>query len=213
MPRSIAARTWMGLAVLYALFFSWYTSFGGPLTPDEIAYYTDIVSDSPIAPERVAVWVRFMETDTGDDFAMLNAIELRDLPNAVPGVKPGETSSEVLSRYTEPFLGRALRSAAHPAMFGVAAGPAMDLWGIEGGEDWSNGGLVRYRSRRDLMNQFVAIQEAGDSKIHAFKIAAMEKTIAYPLDPWYQLGDPRFVLALILVIVGLSVQTVSTSSA
>jgi hypothetical protein len=32
----------------------------------------------------------------------------------------------------------------------------------------------------------------------------MEKTIAFPLDPWFQLGDPRLVLALILGIIGFA---------
>ncbi len=41
------------------------------------------------------------------------------------------------------------------AFFGwyTSLGGALDLWGIEGAEQWSMGGLVRYRSRRDLMEQ------------------------------------------------------------
>jgi hypothetical protein len=65
------------------------------------------------------------------------------------------------------------------------------------------GGLVRYRSRRDLVEMALA---ALDSDIHRYKIAAMEKTIAFPLDPWFQLGDPRLVLALVFAVIGLSGQ-------
>jgi len=194
-------RVWIVLALVWAAFFGWYTSFGGPLTPDEIDHYLGLLEERGADPARIAIFRQFMETDTGDDFAMLNAIDLRDTPLAAPGVEPGETSQEVLAKYTAPFLGRALRSAAHPAMIGTAAAPSVDVWGIEGAERWDQGGLVRYRSRRDLMEQVVAI---GPSGIHEFKIAAMEKTIAFPLDPWFQLGDPRFVLALVLAIVGLS---------
>jgi hypothetical protein len=32
----------------------------------------------------------------------------------------------------------------------------------------------------------------------------MAKTIAFPADPWMQAGDPRFLLALVLTILGLS---------
>jgi hypothetical protein len=49
----------------------------------------------------------------------------------------------VLARYTGPFLGRALRSAAHPVLGGSSATGALDLWGIDGAERWSQGGLVR----------------------------------------------------------------------
>ena len=29
-------RTWIVLAIVYAVFFSWYTSFEGPFTPEEV---------------------------------------------------------------------------------------------------------------------------------------------------------------------------------
>ncbi len=37
---------------------------------------------------------------------------------------------------------------------------------------------------------------------HEFKIASMTKTISFPADPWFQLGDPRLVLALAFVAIG-----------
>ena len=194
-------RTWIVLAVLYGLFFGWYTSFGGPLRPDEIEGYIRVLTENGADPTRLARWQRFMETDTGDDFAMANFIDLRAEPRQVEGVAPGESSEDVLRRYTEPFLGQALQSAAHPIFFGSAAGEALDIWGIEGANRWSNAGIVRYRSRRDLMEQ--AIRAQG-SDIHRFKIAAMEKTIAFPVDPFISPADPRFLLALILLVIGLA---------
>lgn len=43
--------------------------------------------------------------------------------------------------------------ASHPVMDGDAASPALDLWGIEGGENERSGLLVRYRSRRDVLTR------------------------------------------------------------
>ena len=149
-----------------------------------------------------------MRSDTGDDFALLNALDLRDEPIQVEGVRPGDTSQDVMSRYTEPFLGKALLSAAHPVMYGTAVAPSMDLCCIDGAQRWTAGGLVRYRSRRDLMQQAVY---ASGLDIHRFKTSALEKTIAYPLDPWFQLGDPRLVLGLLLLIVGLALQLRATA--
>jgi hypothetical protein len=195
------ARVWIGLAVLYAAFFSWYTSCGGPLTPEEIDRYVEVLSQGGADPERIALWKAFMESDTGDDFAMVNVIDLRAIPLQVEGVAPGETSAQVLRRYTAPFMRVAVRSAAHPVYMGSAAADALDLWGIEGAERWSTGALVRYRSRRDLMEQAVYTRSVG---VHDFKIAAMKKTIAFPVDPWFQLGDPRLVLGLLLLVIGLA---------
>ncbi len=41
---------------------------------------------------------------------------------------------------------------------------------------------------------------------HDFKVAALEKTIAYPVETVLYLSDPRFLLALILIIFGLFLQ-------
>ena len=197
------ARVWIALVVLYAVFFGWYTSFGGPLTPEEIERYMGIMAERSEDPARLEVWRAFMESDTGDDFVMYNAIDLRETPRAGEGVAPGETSAEVISRYTAPFMRAAVQRASHPIFYGWAAAGAVDLWGIEGAEDWTNAGLVRYRSRRDLMKQVEFISQL-DTNIHDFKIAALEKTIAFPVDPWFHLGDPRLVLGLVFAVIGLA---------
>ena len=127
--------------------------------------------------------LRFMGTDTGDDFAMLNAIDFHETPRPGPGVDPDDTTAEVMAKYTRPFMAQAFRNAAHPVFLGTAAANALDLWGVEGAYDWSFGGLVRYRSRRDLMEQAVFISKLPGHNIHDFKIAAIEKTIAFPVDP------------------------------
>jgi hypothetical protein len=194
---------WLALAVLYGAFTAWYTSWSGPLSPEEVDAYVARLAEKGAKGDRLALWRHFLATDTGDDFAMLNAIDLRDTPLPVEGVPPGEGAQRMLDRYIEPFFRKAVARATHPVVIGTAASHALDLWGIEGAERWTTGGLVRYRSRRDLIEIALA---ALDGDIHRYKIAAMEKTIAFPLDPWFQLGDPRLVLALVLLIVGLAGQ-------
>ena len=48
------------------------------------------------------------------------------------------------------------------------------------------------------MDQIVAMVDGPP--IHNLKIAALEKTIAYPLDPWFHLGDPRVILAFVALV-------------
>jgi hypothetical protein len=192
---------WIALAALYAVFTGWYTSWSGPLSPSEVDDYVARLAAKGAKGERLELWRRFLATDTGDDFAMWNAIDLRDTPLLIEGEPPAESAQEMLDRYTGPFLGAALVRASHPVMLGSAASGALDLWGIDGAEQWTTGGLVRYRSRRDVVEMAIT---ALDSDLHRYKLAAIEKTIAFPLDPWSQLGDPRFVLALVLTIVGLT---------
>ncbi len=195
---SRTAWVWLASFLLYAVFFSWYTSFGGPLSDEEIEHYLQLFAqnnDTDVeALERLR---RFMQEDTGDDFAMLNVIDMYDMPQQIEGVEPGESSDDVLAKYMAYMYPALFSRACHPVMFGTAANTAMDLMNAPGMEQWTRGALMRYRSRRDLLE--ISSNPAFRGS-HDFKIAAMEKTIAFPLDPWFQLGDPRLVLALVLAL-------------
>lgn len=191
---------WIALLVLYTAFASWYTSCSGPLSEEEIAKYTGVMESRGASPEKLAQLREFLENDTGDDFVVVNIIELREPPTRVEGVLATDSATDVLDKYMEYMLPALFSRACHPVMFGQAAAPAIDIWGIEGGEQWTTAGLMRYRSRRDLMD--IATNPAFQGR-HEYKIAAMLKTIAFPIDPWLQLGDPRLVLALLLLILGL----------
>jgi hypothetical protein len=192
---------WLTLIALYGAFFSWYTSFGGPLTDEEISTYMTMLEDrqpTP-SPERLAMMRKFMEEDTGDDFVMINVIDMYDTPLQIEGVEPGESSNEVLAKYMAYMIPALFARACHPVIYGQAAAEAMDVMNAEGMEHWTTGAGMRYRSRRDVLEISSNPAFAGS---HEFKIAAMAKTIAFPIDPWLQLGDPRLVLALLLGVIG-----------
>ena len=193
--------TWVILVGLYSAFFSWYTSFEGPLSAEEIEYYLgQIESREPaVAPERVAMLRKFMEEDTGDDFVMVNVIDMYETPLQIEGVAPGESSEDVLAKYMAYMFPELISRACHPVLYGEAANTAMDIMNADGMERWTRGAGMRYRSRRDLL-EIAGNSDFEDS--HEFKVAAMRKTIAFPIDPWLQLGDPRVVLALLLGLIG-----------
>ncbi len=192
---------WVILTGLYVVFFSWYTSFGGPLSDEEIAHYIELIERRVPAPppERLAMMRKFLEEDTGDDFVMINVIDMYETPLQIEGVEPGETSDEVLGKYMEYMYPALFARACHPVIYGQAANTAMDLMNADGMERWTVGAGMRYRSRRDMLEIATNPAFAGS---HEFKVAAMRKTIAFPIDPWVQLGDPRVVLALLLGLIG-----------
>ena len=192
---------WVALSLVWLIFGSWYTSFEGPLTAEEVALVVERAEAQGASAEDLAHLKRFLESDTGDDFVMVNLIEMNDPPPKMDGVPEGATSQDLMDRYMEHMYPELFKRASHPVLVGQATAPALDLWGIEGAEEWTTAGLMRYRSRRDLLE--IAGNPAFQGP-HEFKIAAMSKTIAFPVDPWFSAGDPRFLLALILIIVGLS---------
>lgn len=199
---SLPSVVWSILLVLYLAFFTWYTSFGGPLSGEEVEHYVAIMQDRGRGPDEIALMREFLENDTGDDFVMLNVIEMREPPTQIEGVSPGDTAQQVLDKYMEYMWPALISRACHPVIFGRAAAVALDVWGIEGAERWTTAAGMRYRSRRDMLEIATNPDFSGP---HAFKAAAMRKTLAFPIDPWMQLGDPRLVLGLIALVIGLLV--------
>ena len=192
---------WLFIVVIYLTFFSWYTSFEGPLTEAEIGHYLELskAQDPDSSAEDLARIRAFMEEDTGDDFVMINVVHLYDTPLQIDGVAPDDTTDDVLAKYMEYMFPAMLSRASHPVFQGLAVSPAMDIMNAKGMEIWSAGAGVRYRSRRDLLEIGTNPAFAGR---HEFKVAAMLKTIAFPVDPFNYLGDPRLVLALLLGLIG-----------
>ncbi len=204
-------KIWVSLLVIYAGFFLWYTNIGGKLDKEEIEFFLEKFEENASAnsadPEtynsQKNLIKRFMEEDTGRQFLMVNNIDMDDDPEDVEGAEPGESAERLLDRYMEHMYAQLLKRACHPVFAGNAVHPSMDLVGIEGAEIWDQVALMRYKSRRAFM-EVVTHPNMGSK--HAFKVAAMEKTIAYPVETVLYLGDPRFLLALILIILGLFLQ-------
>lgn len=190
-----SAYLWGAGVLLWLVFFGWYTNLGGPLSPQEVEHYYEHFVSTGMDEERLALMRRFLESDTGDDLIMVNAILMREPPHPAEGVGPEETSSEVLARYMAYMWPALLRRACHPVLAGNAVSDAPEVWGLDNARVWSNAGMMRYRSRRDLM-EIAATPEFNGP--HEYKIAAIEKTIAFPIEASLQLGDPRFTLALLL---------------
>ncbi len=195
---SLRLLVWLIPALLYAMFFFWYTSFGGPLTQEEVERYMSAFEERGGDAEVLARIRTFLESDTGNDFLMINAIHMKDTPDPVEGVEPGETSDDVMAKYMEYMWPALLSRASHPVMVGSAASDALDVVGIENARVWTRGAAMRYRSRRDMME--ITINPAFSGR-HDFKIASLEKTIAYPIEDGLVLTDPRVLLFFVLLSV------------
>ena len=193
---------WGAAALIYAVFFIWYTNLAGPLTQTEISLYMEKAEARNFDPEQLNQLRRFMQQDQGDDFLMVNIIHMKDKPDQIKGVAPSDTAQQVLDRYMEFMWPQLLQRASHPAIWGAAVANAMDIQGFKDNSEnarvWTQGALMRYRSRRDLLE--ISMNPIFRER-HPFKIAAMQKTIAFPIEAPFNLGDPRFVLALLLLVI------------
>ena len=221
---------WAGPLLAWLAFCFWYTNTAGPLSAEEIDRFTAQARQNDRSETPIADLRRFMEEDDGAQFLMVNLLLLAGSsaagadvqtaanipsgaeaevevlagpndPSSGPPALGGEPAAALMDRYMEHMLPAMLRRASHPALVGPAVFQAMDLAGIEGAQTWGSIGVVRYRSRRDLME--IALDPVFAGK-HEFKIAALEKTIAVPMAPALYFGDLRLLLLLvILALAGL----------
>lgn len=189
-------KVWLAPALLYAVFVLWYTDLGGPLSDTEVADFMATMESNGSDPEVIAFIETFVRQDSGRQFLMVNNIDMNEKPPNVEGAEPGESASDLMGRYMEHMIPALLARACHPIIMGSAVYPAVDVVGIEGAENWDQAALFRYRSRRDFLE--IVTNPAFGGK-HHFKTAALDKTIAYPIETSLYLGDPRLLLGLILL--------------
>ena len=191
------AILWLVPTFLYIPFLLWYTNISGALTEEEIDRYMAAVRTMDYTLEQQQRLEQFMRADEGKQFLMLNNIDMNEQPPAVEGAAPGESADQLLAHYMEFMFPELLKRASHPVYMGHVVHTAMDLIGMEGqgAATWDQAALMRYRSRRDLVE--IASNPAFQGR-HEYKVAALTKTIAYPLENDLYLSDPRLLLALLL---------------
>lgn len=201
-------KLWLFPTLLYAIFVYWYTDFGGPLSDAEIDEFIAVMTDNGLDSERVDYFAQFLREDSGRQFLMVNNIDMNETPPAVEGAPADADADTLMGLYMEHMIPELLRRASHPVLMGPAVYSAIDITGIEGGEHWTDTALFRYRSRRSLMEIISNPEILGP---HDFKLAALDKTIAYPIETSLYLGDPRLLLGLILLAVTALVDSIRMS--
>ena len=134
---------------------------------------------------------------------MVNAIKLYDTPIKVNGQSFGNSSEEALSEYTSFVLPYLIKRGSYPIYSGNAVFDAMEKWGIENAEEWSSGALMRYRSRRVMLE--MATDPVFD-QFHDAKIAAIEKTFAFPAATVVSTGNLALTVGLVLLSLALGMQ-------
>lgn len=145
---------------------------------------------------------RFLETDDGQEFVMLNLNvhrEAADYPEGVDGSEAIANAAEAEREYQRRVAPLLLARACHPL---VMVEPAHFLGGTGDFErqDWDLASMVRYRSRRDFI-EFILTPEFSRDVDH--KWAALSRSTAMATVPVVSFATVRLVPLLILIIIGL----------
>ena len=193
-----AVMIWIIAALAYAAFWLWYVGFQKKITPQEVETGMRIFDhDDSWTPNQIEHLRSFLLADDGKDFVMVNLLHLKS---------PKKESLEKLNTYQKIFLGSLLRKAGHPVMVARAASGNVENVACSHADDWSAAAMIRYRSRRDLMEILPA---TIGSEHHELKLGSLEKTFAFPAAPWFMFGGPKVVVALSIGLLASVMQIVT----
>jgi len=185
---------WIVPVTIWLLFTVWYTDFGGPLSDEEITSAVVYFEGRGMDPARLEKMKTFLENDSGRQFLMVNNIDMNEDPPPMEGFGPDATAADYQNHYMEHMYPELFSRACHPIFYATGLGIDIDISGIKGAEGWDTAALFRYRSRRSFL-EIITNPEIGPR--HEFKLAAMTKTIAYPVESILYLSDPRLLLFLV----------------
>jgi len=172
---SLAFIIWGTAFIIYAIFWLWYVGFRKPLTKEEIDHYINKLQKFNNNSEAELISLRrFLESDAGKSFA------------------------KTLITYHKSFMKMMFKRGGIGIFQGRVAGNSVDVIGIENAEEWGISAINRFRSRRDFME---LITHPSFHEKHAYKFAALKKSIASPIDPWFQLGGIPVVVGLVFSLV------------
>lgn len=187
--------------LLYIAFLFWYGGRGKPLTTVEVdALLAEIKKragkqDSEEASPILQQFRDLTQNDDGREYYMVNLLKFRKKALYPEGSPFGDDPMTANDRYNRAIIPLLLKYGGHPVFLGGVQGRFIhpDL-----ADDWDQVGMVRYRSRRDMLKMAVEIAGLGFD-IH--KWASLEKTQVFPVKPIVSLFFVRGIVAVILLIV------------
>ncbi len=196
---------WIVAAVLYIAFVLWYYNWSGPIKEHEIEGLVDkIKRSSGSAHTSIDVFRDFISSDDGKEFVMQNFICVKKgaIDNPVTGERID--AAALLQKYSGPFMKELFLRGGHPVFVSRKVGGFIDSWGGAADEGWHVTAMMRYRSRRDLIE--LATNTKFDD-IHIFKTTAMDKTTSFPVQLKMSLFmRPGVYVPFGLVFVGMLIQ-------
>ncbi len=198
-PRVVA----LALLAVFGVFWVWYGGSGEPLTRQEAeallaAMESHAQERGRADPELVESLRALAQQDDGAEFFMLNLMRYREKAVYPPGYDYDDDVRAAADRYDRLIAPALLRRAALPVFLGAPAGTFLQP---EGADVWDDVALVRYRSRRDLLEMAVELS-ARDVVVH--KWASIEKTQVFPVKSRFDFVFVRSAVgALLLGIAGL----------
>ena len=171
-------KIWILVPIVYGIFSIWYFNWRGPITFEEVDAFM-VSFDQVEGSEHTGaeIFREFLEQDDGSEFVMLNLVQLHqgEVVHPISGDKM--SASKLIGEYFGPFARALLKRGGHPVFQARTVGGNMDSWNVDNNQGFGVTGMMRYKSRWDLVE---LILDSGFADAHIYKLAAIERTISYP---------------------------------
>ncbi len=187
--------------LLYLAFLFWYGGKSKPLTAVEVDTLLaeikqrggkqDLEKESPILRQ----FRDLTQNDDGREYYMVNLLKFRKKTLYPQGSSFGDDPLAANDRYSRAIIPLLFKHGGHPVFLGQVQGRFLHP---EQADDWDQVGMVRYRSRRDMLKMAVEIAGTG---IDIHKWASLEKTQVFPVKPVVSLFFVRSAVAVLLFMV------------
>jgi hypothetical protein len=199
---------WPVAASLYVLFRAWYDNWRKPLSAQEVERYMRLIQASPGAENTNSDVLReFLTRDDGKEFVMCNLVRLH--PQPVPHPLTGALTPPhlLMQEYFRPFAVALFLLGGHPLVVSRKVAGYVDSWNTPPDPGWTMVGMMRYRSRRDMLKLTL---DPRFVNAYPFKAAAVEQTYSFPTQILSTMVlRPRSAVALVLMLVAALVHLVS----
>lgn len=171
-------KIWLIVPVIYGLFVFWYYNWSGPISSTEVEKYMQVFNAASGSKNTdAAVFRKFLEQDDGKEFVMVNLVKLHGEKVAHPVSGELMAPGQLISGYFGPFVKALLKRAGHPVYQARKIGGHIDSWNAHDDEGFAVTAMMRYRSRRDLVE---LINDPRFVDGHIYKLTAIEKTTSFP---------------------------------
>lgn len=190
---------WLAAALVYLAFRLWYDGWRGPLTPQETEHFMRLMEGAPGAEHTDMGTMRaFLEADDGREFVMCNLVRLHPEPVAHPETGLPASARSMLQAYVGQFVKVLFLHGGHPVIAARKVGGYIDAWACEPDPGWTISGLMRYRSRRDMV---LLATHPRFLAAYPFKLVATAQTFSFPAQvvAAFSLG-PRTSVFLLLAL-------------
>ncbi|HNT26044.1 MAG TPA: hypothetical protein PKM21_16860 [Anaerolineales bacterium] len=194
----------VALALLYTAFLIWYGGRGKPLSVAEVeallaemkrrAGKSGPEEESPLLQQ----FRELTKDDDGRDYYMVNLLKFRQKALYPPGSSFGDDPLAANDRYNRAIIPMLLKYGGHPVFAGKVQGRFLHP---DSADDWDQVGIVRYRSRRDMLRMAAELAGSGND-VH--KWAALEKTQVFPVKPLLHLALIRVIVAVLFIVIAVA---------